>query len=426
MPRYETRLTRDLAAWTEQGWVTPEGAEAILKRVASRERRFSLANIIALLGAVLLCFGVMTFVSANWEELSKGARLLILFCALWTSYGAAYFSKLKGYDWFGEAALLASVGLFGGSIMLISQTYHLDGNASDAVLLWALGALAMGTFAASRSALAVALCLFALWAGWDVWRYTQAPPWMFLPAWALTVGVIRWRNWMPGLHIGVLSLASWLIWIAYYLAARHDYDGGQLTVLLTQAGLLMAAVAFASMKPQSWLNGFQNPLAAYGIAALLLGTFATQFITGVFKTTVDFSNGPLVWSHIALAAGAALLLARSVRIEALRASDAGGLLFASVLPIVLSGEGFASRALLAAVMIGLSIWAISIGLREARTSIKLLGYGAFAAELLYIYFRTLGSLMDTALFYLLAGLLLTALSIGFAKLQRHEPKLEGT
>ena len=425
MPRYETRLKRDLATWTEQGWVAPEGAEAILRLVTSRERRFPMTNIIATLGAVLLCFGVMTFVSANWEDLSKGSRLLILFSSLWASFGAAYFSKLKGYGWICEAALLVSVGLFGGSIMLISQTYHLDGNASDAVLLWALGALAMGALAASRSALALALCLFALWAGWDVWRYTQAPPWLFLPAWALTVGVVWRKNWRPGLHIGVLSLASWLICLVYFLAARYDYDGAQLTVALTQTGLLVAAAAFASMKPQSWLNGFQNPLAAYGVAAVLLGTFATQFITGVFKTTFDLTTGPLIWAHAALAAGAAALLVRSVRTKTLEASDAAGLLFASTLPILLSGEGFTSRAMLAAVMLGLSVWAISIGLRTAKTSLKVLGYGAFAAELLYIYFRTLGSLIDTAVFYLLVGLLLTALSIGFAKLQRHEPNHGG-
>ncbi|MEM8645509.1 MAG: DUF2157 domain-containing protein [Pseudomonadota bacterium] len=425
MPRYETRLKRDLANWTEKGWVTPEGAEAVLKAVASRERRFSIANIVAILGAVLLCFSVMTFVSANWEDLSKGSRLAILFTALWASYGAVYYAKLRGHPWICEAALLVSVGLFGGSIMLISQTYHLDGNAADAVLLWALGALTTGALAASRSALAAAFCLFALWAGWDVFQYTQPPPWMFLPAWGLTMVVVWWKNWTPGFHIALLSLISWPIFMAYYLAAQHDYPPGQLAVLLAQFGFLIAAAAFSSMKPESRLSGFQNPMAAYGIAMALLAIFANQMITGPIKTGFDLAIGPLVWAHMVLVLSVAGLVAWSVHVRTLKASDAGILLAASALPIFLSGNGFPSRALLAGVMIGLIVWTISFGLRHAKPSLKILGYCAFGVELLHIYFRTLGSLMDTAVLYSFAGLFVKALSIGFSKLQRHQPHHQG-
>ncbi|MEM7427549.1 MAG: DUF2157 domain-containing protein [Pseudomonadota bacterium] len=421
MLRYEARLRRDLPSWTEQGWVTPDGAEAILRSVGSREGRFSLPGIVAVLGAVLLCFGVMTFVSANWAEISKGMRLLILFSALWSTYAACWVFRTMGYRLIFEAAALLSVGVFGASIMLISQTYHLDGNASDAVLLWALGALVMSVLATSRAALASASVLFVLWAGWDVFEQDMMPRPMFWLAWVIAAAAAWREEWKPGLHLSLLSLIAWLVLLAVYLVNQRNFDAGQTSILLTQIGLLVFVAAFASVRSESWLRGFERPLAAYGAAGILAGTFMTQFITGVTKSAFDLSAGPLLLAHAGLAAGAAVLLLWCWRERALKAIDAAIVLAASVLPLLLSADDFATRSVLAAVVIGLTIWAISFGLWHGRTSIKMAGYAAFGAELLYIYFRTLGSLMDTALFYLLAGFLMTVLGIGFAKLQRLRP-----
>ena len=37
--------------------------------------------------------------------------------------------------------MLGGIAVYGASIMLIAQMYHMEGNPPDAVLMWALGAL---------------------------------------------------------------------------------------------------------------------------------------------------------------------------------------------------------------------------------------------------------------------------------------------
>ena len=66
----------------------------------------------------------------------------------------------------------------------------------------------------------------------------------------------------------------------------------------------------------------------------------------------------------------------------------------------------------------LAIWAIQFGWQRDNRLVTVLGYVTFGVELLYIYFRTFGTLLDTALFYLVAGVLLVAMGFVFARLER--------
>jgi uncharacterized membrane protein len=67
-----------------------------------------------------------------------------------------------------------------------------------------------------------------------------------------------------------------------------------------------------------------------------------------------------------------------------------------------------------------SLWLIADGGRRGLRSIATTGYAFFLAELLYIYFKTFGGLLETALFYLLAGLLLITMSVIFVIAERRK------
>ena len=120
-----------------------------------------------MLGAALLCFSAITFVAANWSEPSKGLRLVLLFSALWAAYGTGWAFDRAGHAALAQAAPLAGIGSFGAPIILVAQTYHLDGHAPDAVLLWALGAVATRVLARSNPGLCLALLLVTLWSCWQ-------------------------------------------------------------------------------------------------------------------------------------------------------------------------------------------------------------------------------------------------------------------
>ena len=58
------------------------------------------------------------------------------------------------------------------------------------------------------------------------------------------------------------------------------------------------------------------------------------------------------------------------------------------------------------ISLGLTIWFIRMGERQDIPSVIRLGYLAFGLVMLLIYFRTVGSLLDTTAFYLISGVLL--------------------
>src|SRR5262245_34618593 len=89
MSWYRSRVERDLVRWQSAGWVTDTGASAIRADLAAHKPALGAAGALAILGAVLFGFAVMSFVAANWSAMSKVARLLLLLAALWACYGGA-------------------------------------------------------------------------------------------------------------------------------------------------------------------------------------------------------------------------------------------------------------------------------------------------------------------------------------------------
>ena len=179
MSWYRNKVERDLARWQTAGWVSEAGSAAIRADLASRKSPFGVAPIFATLGAVLFGFAVMSFVAAHWEGMSKLARLALLLVALWGCYGAAYALFQRRLEVFAQAAVLGGIAVFGASIMLIAQMYHMDGNPPDAVLMWAMGGLLAAVLVQSRPALAATFVLLVVWScyerGLTEWRTLELP-----------------------------------------------------------------------------------------------------------------------------------------------------------------------------------------------------------------------------------------------------------
>src|SRR5688500_6869200 len=128
MSWYRTKVERDLARWQSAGWVSEAGAAAIRAELAARKPALGAAGVLAILGAVLFGFAVISFVAANWDDMSKLARLVLLTAALWGCYAGAGWLFARGLAAFAHAAVLAGVAVFGASIMLVAQMYHMDGS----------------------------------------------------------------------------------------------------------------------------------------------------------------------------------------------------------------------------------------------------------------------------------------------------------
>ena len=142
MSWYRNRVERDLARWQTAGWVSEAGASSIRADLASRKS--------AVRRGADLRHARRRAVRLRRHELRRrplGRRCRswpawrCCWSTLWGCYGAAAVLFQRRLEAFAQAAVLGGIAVFGASIMLIAQMYHMEGNPPDAVLMWALGAL---------------------------------------------------------------------------------------------------------------------------------------------------------------------------------------------------------------------------------------------------------------------------------------------
>lgn len=358
---YTARLKGDLARWRDEGRITPEQEASLYADALSRGSAVSITTIVGLLGAALLGLAVITFVSANWDGLTKLHRLIVLFGALWAAYGVAYVLFRTAHEAFAEMALLIANTIFGANVMLIAQTYHISGYTPDGVLLWMAGVFVSAALARSTPSLVLAVGLLAVWIIADSFDRSSMAVWQFGLAWLVGLGLAVRQDSVVALHALCLAAIVWMIAIG-----------------VENRGLF-------------W------PFVFVGLVALAAGLWLERKVT---QPAVRRMLPALAVYGALVAVGAVLLQQfEPDRVSAVMSELAFHVL-ASI--IVLTG----------------TVALIVRGTLDGRRGLTAVGFLGFGAELLYLYEETLGSLLSTAIFYLTAGVLLIALSFAFLWLER--------
>lgn len=344
--RYQRRVEQDLERWRAAGWLTEAGYAGIRADLRTARPGIGLAQSLSILAAVLIGFSVMSFVGANWEEMPRLARLGLLVGSLWVSYLGAGALFARSMSAFGHSAVLLGTALFGASIMLVSQMYHMDGNPPDAVLVWMAGTLLAGIALRSNPALAFAMVLASVWGVMETGQ-RNGVFWPYLAAWAAVAAAFYWQRWAPGVHLAGLTLTAFVVSLGYMLSGGHEH------ALVVLIGVVAAAIAVAGEQVRPALMPLWSGMLGYAVAIIFAGLWALQFAENT--------------------------------------TDASFVLLAIITLIV---------------MLGAIWWGLTFGHRGALW----IGYLGFSAEILGIYAKKLGNLLDTSLFFLIAGLLVAALA----------------
>ena len=357
---YRQHVERDLERWAGRGWIGREGLEAIRSDLASRKNPFGLAQVLAMLGAILLAFGAITFVAAHWNDMPRVLRLALIVGAMWAAYGSALALHWRQLPGFAGAAVMLGSALYGGGIMLVGQMYHMGGNPIDAVLTWALGTALAAILLRSNATYALAILLTGIWGALQTGAHNGVYWWFLLPWAGLAVAVALTTRWRPAFHLLALGLTVWVLSLGWMLGQGHQH------MLVTAIGLGIMALAMLGGEAIDRHLAISRPTLCYGLAIAFGGLFAMQFLDW------DWVGGlsPSPW------------------------------LAANGMPL----------ALLAAVSLALVLGALMHGARTENKPLVWLSYVGFSAELLAVYFKTIGTLLDNALFFLSAGLIVIALA----------------
>lgn len=132
--------------------------------LTGEERRNRLAQTLGILGALVAGFGVILFFAANWSDIPRPLRVLLLLAALVAAFAAGFaLREVYGRPHVGHALIFLGTVLFGASVFLVGQMYNVEAHDPLGFLLWAAGAFAIAFLVRSGPIAALAILSFFAW-----------------------------------------------------------------------------------------------------------------------------------------------------------------------------------------------------------------------------------------------------------------------
>ena len=166
--KFRSELAKELPAWVRRGVIEPQQARKLelmyeLKELEGESAKLFSRAIMAF-GALLLGGGVMAFVAANWEELPKFLKVIMLFAALLGFHGAGFWLwQKRDHERLGRSLIFAGCLVFGANIGLLAQIFNIQGDTYRGFGAWAVGTIAMAWAIRSASSALLALVLSLTW-----------------------------------------------------------------------------------------------------------------------------------------------------------------------------------------------------------------------------------------------------------------------
>jgi len=235
-------LEKQLERWLSAG-VLDAGAAARIRafeqsQTPSERLRWPVLLALAL-GGLLLCAGVLLFVSAHWDELSPAWRfsLVLLLVAAFPVAGAFTAERFPALSVTFYAIGTVCVG---AGVFLAAQIFNLQEHWPNGILLWAIGALA----------------------GWVLLRnWTQAALLALLaPAWLAGEWEVRAETLQLS---GRLMLEGLLLLAITYFTARTSEEDSSVRRALVWVGgialLPLSILAFVERHESWWSANRSHP-----------------------------------------------------------------------------------------------------------------------------------------------------------------------
>jgi uncharacterized membrane protein len=209
-------LARELPAWAREGLVTDAGAAELRLRYGVEDAhapRNLAVIILAILGGLLVGLGTISLLAHNWADLPKAVRLSAAFVPLFAGQGLVLFVILTGRE---SLAWREAVGVgwmlaTGSCIALVSQVYHIPGDAGEFMLTWMLLSLPIPYFLGAVVPAAGCLAGLIAWAGYEQAHAGQA---IAFWVWAALLGPFVVRRVRAAPESARTALLLWAVGLA--------------------------------------------------------------------------------------------------------------------------------------------------------------------------------------------------------------------
>ncbi|MBH8564509.1 DUF2157 domain-containing protein [Nostoc sp. CENA67] len=190
LDNFRRKLRTEAQLWQSEGLIDADLYQRLAQRyefdhleTAARDR---FVFILIAVGAILLGLGVITFVAANWQALTREVKLILLLSlflvtnitgfSLWkpaTRNNQSSRDRKRRQRVLGEGLLIVGSLTIGANMALLAQMYHVNGSSYELFLGWGLAVLLMAYSLrlTSLGMLALILMLMGSWIGLFNWYY---------------------------------------------------------------------------------------------------------------------------------------------------------------------------------------------------------------------------------------------------------------
>ena len=383
---------KQIQEWIESGTITQEQAQKMLAdvdRKSKEERSNKFIVAISTIGAILLGIGAILFVASNWEEIPDLMKVVIL---LGSTFGAYYLGYLFKYDKknlpkAGVSLFFLGALLFGASIFLVAQIYHINANAHSLVLIWLIGVLPLVYAFRSKPIAALSSLLFFIWIGLFIFRngFFDESIFFLFPVIYLSAGTLLFS--IGGLHY----LKPQLIKIARIFRIAG--------IKIAMLSLFLLTFKFFSGYIDSYW--FSNIRALEGVSSQLMTGIVLFSILSIIGLVINLLFNPSQSKTNSFENGTAL-----------------GLLGFTLLFFFFPTESSVYTVIYNLLFAGLTLFLIYIGYQ--RSDIKIVNTGIFWLSIFILakYFDFFWDLMDRSLFFIVGGLILVLGGIAMEKKRR--------
>jgi uncharacterized membrane protein len=276
-------MHKEARGWVEDGIISDSQAEAICRRYGidyhdQTQHSFGYYVLIAL-GYLFIGLAVIVLIGENWEDIPRAVRMggLIGLTLLCNGIGLNTWRQDKPATavlWFFLGGLM-----YGASIMLIAQIYHIGEHYPDGIFWWALGVLPVALLLRSNLIMALAATLAFIW--FFVESGLGFYPWLF-PLFLLALARHNLRI-KPSIILFLVLIAGLGIFLEYTVAwligeqARFDFGPENVVIGAAIFVLYHGLAEWLSQHPEHYLADYGMALKLWTLRFSILGLFIFSF-----------------------------------------------------------------------------------------------------------------------------------------------------
>lgn len=341
-PAYLAWLREEIVDWQRDQLLDPPAAAAILGRYHAA-RRFSLARLLLVLGAVFVGFGLIWLVASNLDELTPTSRFVaVAFFWVAAVVGGELLAVRRAHGGpipspVVHAVRILGALLFGAVVFQAAQTLQVPAYEPRLVGVWALGALLHAYVVRGVGPLAIGVLAGYAWVIWQaVWSFEDVLPVLLAVGAIGVIGVAvaalteqQAGDGWPGFaavwrEAGVVALLA-VLFVAALPFVQTEDPGLEplLAVLLTLAAVATGATVLLGVRPDAPRLAWAEPVV--GVVVTALAAVLVLWEAGDDAAAVGAED----WLHAVVSVVGYLALATGVAAIAIL-RDSGRLTFVAV------------------------------------------------------------------------------------------------